>query len=69
MKIRLTGTRAETDMTARLLEIMLRAHNGPARFRVREVSEFYPNRGNSELGRVYIDVNVELADATGGDAS
>ncbi|MGH3924729.1 MAG: hypothetical protein ACRDTT_18025 [Pseudonocardiaceae bacterium] len=46
MKIRITGTRGECD---RLL-----ARLGPV-LGVREVSDFYPNRPPSALGRVYLE--------------
>ena len=46
MKIRVTGTREECTAAAELLATVLD---------VREVSAFYPNRGPSVLGRVYLD--------------
>ncbi|UUV34358.1 hypothetical protein NQK81_13185 [Amycolatopsis roodepoortensis] len=47
MRIRVEGTTAETERAAELLAEV---------FEVREVSSFYPNRGRSTLGRVYVDV-------------
>lgn len=47
MRIRLMGTRAEIDAVLAVL---------PAVLDVREVSTFYPNRGDSTLGRVYVEV-------------
>lgn len=49
MKIRIMGTKAETDAAVSTLRIA---------FEVREVSSFYPNRGDSTLGRVYVDAEV-----------
>lgn len=46
MRIRLTGTREECAAAVDALGAVLI---------VREVSEFYPNRGSSSLGRVYLD--------------
>jgi hypothetical protein len=46
MKLRITGTREECAAAVEAL---------PAALTVREVSGFYPNRGGSELGRVYLD--------------
>ncbi len=49
MKLRLTGTEQEcADAVAALA----------AGFVLREVSGFYPHRGTSALGRVYLDVQV-----------
>jgi hypothetical protein len=47
MRIRITGTRTDTEHTAALLAEVLP---------VLETSRFYPHRGASELGRVYLDV-------------
>ncbi len=47
MKFRIEGTTQETGAAAELLREV---------FNVREVSSFYPNRGRSTLGRVYVDV-------------
>lgn len=49
MKIRIMGTQSETDAAVRTLRIA---------FEVREVSGWYPNRGDSTLGRVYVDAVV-----------
>lgn len=46
MRIRLMGTRDETDRIVTALRAVLQ---------VREVSDWYPNRGASLLGRVYLD--------------
>lgn len=49
MRIRLTGTRDElTAAVAALAEVV----------GLREVSDFYPNRGASVLGRVYIEADL-----------
>lgn len=53
MRIRLMGTRDETDRTVTALQEVLQ---------VREVSDWYPNRGASLLGRVYIDAELPDAD-------
>lgn len=53
MKIRLEGTRAEVDDAAQALALG---------FEVQEVSGFYPNRGASVLGRVYVTATVLPAD-------
>lgn len=50
MKIRITGTQKETAAAAELLRVV---------FDVREISEFYPNRGASKLGRVYVEAETE----------
>ncbi len=46
MKIRITGTADETAAAAELLKDT---------FDVQEISAFYPNRGDSTLGRVYVE--------------
>jgi hypothetical protein len=46
MKIRITGTRPETEDAVKVLRLA---------FDVLEVSDFRPNRGDSRLGRVYVD--------------
>ncbi|MEV5720646.1 hypothetical protein AB0L41_42845 [Amycolatopsis mediterranei] len=57
MKIRIMGTRAETDDAVKVLRLA---------FDVREVSDFYPNRrGDSQLGRVYVDANPPADPAPG----
>ncbi|WP_410640676.1 hypothetical protein [Amycolatopsis sp. lyj-346] len=48
MKIRIMGTRAETDDAVKVLRLA---------FDVLEVSDFRPNRGDSRLGRVYVEAN------------
>ena len=49
MKIRIMGTRPETEDAVKVLRLA---------FDVLEVSDFYPNRrGDSRLGRVYVDTN------------
>lgn len=47
MRMRLMGTRQEIDAA---LPVMAEV------FDIHEVSDFYPNRGTSQLGRVYVDV-------------
>lgn len=49
MKLRITGTREEC---AAAVEAMIGV------FLVREVSDFYLNRGVTTLGRVYLDVEA-----------
>ena len=49
-KIRLMGTREECEIMAHALSFMLS---------VRSISGFYPNRGQSIEGRVYIEVDIE----------
>ncbi|MFJ8913446.1 hypothetical protein [Amycolatopsis sp. NPDC102389] len=53
MRIRIEGTTQETAAAAELLREV---------FNVREVSSFYPNRGRSTLGRVYVDVEFARPD-------
>ncbi|MEO6088881.1 MAG: hypothetical protein ABIQ18_37800 [Umezawaea sp.] len=53
MNIRVTGTPAEIDAFVDLLRAVVD---------VREVSDFYPNRGRSSLGRVYLDITAPTAD-------
>lgn len=60
MKIRLTGTQRETAYAAESIRTLLGHLQGPSRYRVREVSGFYANR-ESDLGRVYLEVDVEMA--------
>lgn len=55
MRIRVEGTRAEVDATTALLGHVLDVH---------EVSRFYPNRGASVLGRVYLTVAAPAAPTT-----
>ena len=57
MKVRITGTREET--TAAALATVLE---------VREVSGFYPNRGATTLGRVYLDAHLPPPPETAGRA-
>jgi hypothetical protein len=66
MKIRLTGTEKEVSVTAAVLQRALSGLAKPATYQVREVSDFYRNRGSTELGRVYIEVHVELAEGAAG---
>lgn len=47
MKIRIEGTHEETDAAVDAVREV---------FDVHEVSRFYPNRGDSVLGRVYLTV-------------
>lgn len=47
MKVRLAGTRDEINAVLPAVTAVLI---------VQEVSEFYPNRGGSRLGRVYLDI-------------
>ncbi len=49
MKLRLTGTGDECSAAIEAVGAVLT---------VREVSGFYPNRGASVLGRVYLDADV-----------
>jgi hypothetical protein len=59
VKIRLTGTREECAAAAdALFEV----------FTVQELSDFYPNRGTSSLGRVYLDADPALAASGGGES-
>jgi hypothetical protein len=48
MKIRIMGTRAETEDAVKVLRLA---------FDVLEVSDFRPNRGDSQLGRVYVEAS------------
>lgn len=49
MKIRIMGTRAETEDAVKVLRLA---------FDVLEVSDFRPNRGDSRLGRVYVEAHA-----------
>ena len=55
MRIRVEGTRAEVDAATEVLRQVLD---------VQEVSGFYPNRGASVLGRVYLTVAAPTAPTT-----
>ncbi|TWP51706.1 hypothetical protein FKR81_12620 [Lentzea tibetensis] len=52
MKIRVEGTRDETTAAVAALREV---------FDVHEASRFYPNRGDSVLGRVYLTVAAHTA--------
>lgn len=56
MKIRIIGTRGECD---RLLVCLGQV------VAVREVSDFYPNRPPSALGRVYLEVDLATSATAG----
>jgi hypothetical protein len=59
VRLRISGTEAECAAAVRALE---------AGFVLREVSGFYPNRGASALGRVYVDaepLGAALGEALG----
>lgn len=58
MKIRLMGTSEELAAARALLGEI---------FDVREASAPYPNRGDSQLYRTYIDVNVPLGGSSSSD--
>lgn len=49
MKIRIMGTPHECDDAVKVLRLA---------FDVLEVSDFRPNRGDSRLGRVYVEANA-----------
>ncbi|MET9231419.1 hypothetical protein [Lentzea sp. NPDC003310] len=53
MKIRLEGTRDEIPNMVRALALG---------YEIQEVSDYYPNRGASVLGRVYVTATVLPAD-------
>ena len=56
-KIRIMGTIEECRIMADALDsTFLRVT--PYRFSVRSVSKFYPNRGPSIEGRVYVEVDI-----------
>ena len=55
MKIRIMGTRAECDAMAEVFSDNLSGEEGYS------VSGFYPNRGATNLGRVYIELSVSPA--------
>lgn len=52
MELRITGTPTECEQAADVLRTA---------FEVREVSRFYPNRGESSLGRVFVQVALKPA--------
>lgn len=56
MRLRVTGT--ETECTAAVEALA-------AGFVLREVSAFYPNRGTTVLGRVYVDAEPRDAEPRG----
>lgn len=49
MKIRIMGTPQECDDAVKVLRLA---------FAVQEVSTFRPNRGDSQLGRVYVEASA-----------
>jgi hypothetical protein len=53
MNLRVMGLPAEIDAFVDVLRAVVD---------VREVSDFYPNRGRSSLGRVYLDITAPTAD-------
>jgi len=53
VKLRLSGTREECDLLAQELPGRLAGLGD-----VQEVSAFYPNRGQSVLGRVYVEIRL-----------
>lgn len=57
MRLRISGTRAECDAAV------------AAVLAVREVSGFFPNRGASVLGRVYLDADPHVGEVGSGDES
>ncbi|MGH4018117.1 MAG: hypothetical protein ACRDT0_02510 [Pseudonocardiaceae bacterium] len=56
MRVRLSGARAELAAAVDSLAAV---------FELREVSDFYPNRGAGALGRVYLDVEPDQAPDAG----
>lgn len=54
MKLRIMGTRDECDLMVEIFE-----RNIPREF-VRSISGFYPNRGYTTEGRVYIDLDLPV---------
>ncbi|RCW45145.1 hypothetical protein DFQ14_103109 [Halopolyspora algeriensis] len=66
MRLRLTGGCAETARLAEDLQALLATGTARARYAVCEVSGFYPNRGNTDQGRVYLELDVEPTDEGGG---
>ena len=51
MKIRLVGTKEETEKAVKALQ-------ASESFRILEISDFYANRNGSLLGRVYVDTDI-----------
>lgn len=51
LKIRLVGTKEETAKAVNLLREL-------EKLRLLEVSDYYANRGDSLLGRVYVDADI-----------
>lgn len=64
VKVRIAATEEKAAQIAADLRDALSRTSG--RYVVREVSGFYPNRGDSSLGRIYLDVDV--VGAVGGEA-
>lgn len=52
VRLRIEGTHEEIDKTVRLLEMNAI---------VRQQSRFYPNRGSTIVGRVYLEVDVSYS--------
>ena len=52
MKIRIMGTEAECEAMAQFFSEKLSGHQGYS------VSKLYPNRGNTNLHRVYIELSA-----------
>lgn len=56
MRIRVEGTETDTAVAAELIATVLD---------VQEASRFYPNRGASQLGRVYLTVSTPPGNVPG----
>lgn len=64
VKVRIAATEEKAAQIAADLRYALSRTSG--RYVVRAVSGFYPNRGDSSLGRIYLDIDMVGAD--GGEA-
>lgn len=50
IKIRIEGTKKECQQVVQQLEAV---------FIIANVSPFYPNRGNAEIGRTYVEIKTK----------
>lgn len=54
IKMRLTGTQTDLDKWLKFLQRV----DSKELIEILEVSDFYPNRGSSKLGRQYLEINL-----------
>lgn len=54
MKVRIMGTLEECDKIVSVLILGMKAY--PDAMEIRSISDWYPNRGKSKEGRVYVEI-------------